>query len=76
MNSQMLLGGFGGPELILIAAIALLLAAASRFRGFSRAPAQGGGERAGGRAYLDQLIGPARRPQAADSVHINREARP
>ena len=76
MNSQMLLGGLGGPELILIAAIVLLLALAGRIRVSSRWQAPAGAERPPSRAYLDRLLGPARRPGAAERDHFNREARP
>jgi hypothetical protein len=63
--------GFGGSELILIAAITLLLVGVSRFMRLqpARATAQSGIERASARAYLDRLIGPARsQPLTKDSV--------
>jgi hypothetical protein len=59
----MVLGGFGGRELILMAAIALLLAATGRLASLQPAPSiAGGGDRtddASSRAYLDRLLGPA-----------------
>jgi len=58
LDAPALLGGFGGGELILIAAIALLLAGASRLTGFSRGEAHQGAEGASARAYLDRLLGP------------------
>jgi len=59
LNSQML-GGLGWRELILMAAIVLLLAGADRLTGFSREKSHRKAERASSRAYLDRLLGPAR----------------
>jgi len=56
MGSQMV--GLGGSELILVAAIALVMAAVSRLAGLERPR---GNE--AGRAYLDRLLGPARGPK-------------
>jgi hypothetical protein len=57
-------GALGGRELILIAAIFLVLAGARRFNGFERAPAADedpkGVHAAASRAYLDRLVGVAR----------------
>jgi hypothetical protein len=58
VNAQML-GGLGWRELILMAAIVLLLASASRLTGFSK-KSHHGAEQASSRAYLDRLLGPAR----------------
>lgn len=60
VNAQML-GGLGWRELILMAAIVLLLAGADRLTGFSREGSQHRTEWASSRAYLDRLLGPARR---------------
>ena len=54
-NAQ-LFGGLGGPELILVAAIVLLLAVAPRL--FARDHGRWT-ETAAARAYLDRLLGPA-----------------
>jgi hypothetical protein len=68
------MSGFGGSELILIAAITLMLVGVSRFMRLeparSTAVSPSGVERASSRAYLDRLIGPARSSQALtkDSV--------
>jgi hypothetical protein len=54
--------GLGGRELILILAIALLMAGVSRLPEFSREePGRAGGASLS-RAYLDALLGTARRP--------------
>jgi hypothetical protein len=54
----------GGPELILIAAIFLVLAGTGRFNGLERAPsadeAPKGVHAAASREYLDRLVGVAR----------------
>jgi len=64
------LGGLGGRELILIAAIAVLLVGVSRLAGLPRArPTAQSHHGVGGaqsRAYLDRLLGPARHHALAD----------
>jgi hypothetical protein len=74
MDSQMLLGGLGGRELILIVAIALLLAGASRLTRLQRARStegtREGVDGASSRAYLDRLIGPARGRVSADAPPV------
>jgi hypothetical protein len=71
MNSQTL-GGFGGPELILIAAIVLLLVGASLLPGLRPTGAMETSrdrvEEAASRAYLDRLLGLARRRVPADGL--------
>ena len=59
-DALVLLGGFGGRELILVAGISLLLAGVSRLTGFSRMEAHPRTEGASARAYLDRLLGPQR----------------
>lgn len=60
MSLEMLLGGLGGPELILIAAIVLLMAGVSRLTGTQQPPStRPAAEEASARGYLDRLVGPA-----------------
>jgi Sec-independent protein translocase protein TatA len=79
MPSQVLLAGLGGPELALMAAIALVLVGVSRLAGFQRAGAlavsRNRADAASSRAYLDRLVGTAGGPAAADRLRLSREAR-
>jgi hypothetical protein len=56
----MLVGGLGGRELMLLAAIVLLLVAVTRLTGPRRAPSTEPGQpvdRPPSRAYIDRLLG-------------------
>jgi hypothetical protein len=63
MNPLMLPGGLGGRELILIAALVLLMVGVSRLTELQRARAtvasHNGVDEPMARAYLDRLVGPA-----------------
>jgi hypothetical protein len=66
MSSQMLLGNLGGPELLLMAAIAVLLVGVSRLTRSQRIDSTGekggGAAAASSRAYIDRLVGAVQRP--------------
>jgi hypothetical protein len=63
MSLEMLLGGLGLRELILMAGIVLLMAGVSRLMGTQQPPSTSGdfdgAEEANARRYLDRLLGPA-----------------
>jgi hypothetical protein len=70
VNAQMPFGDLAGRELLLMAAIALVLATVSRLTKLQRTrsteASRNAAERASSRAYLDRLLGPAQSRVSAD----------